>query len=127
MKMEKLRWDVGLGGVVVGRGATTFSKSGVQLLGLEYYYPFTEKIRQVYPVWCSRLHNHNLFIKKLCKKWGVRPNFGEVRTTTPQWLRPWSCGLIEGVRKREMKRRKNMLFGHYFKDIRQRTPQSYCV
>jgi len=43
-----------------------------------------KKIRQVYPVWCSRLHNHTLFIKKLCKKsWEVRPNFGEVRTPHP--------------------------------------------
>ena len=33
--------------------------------------PFYIKIRQVYPVWCSRLHNHTLFIKKLCKKLGV--------------------------------------------------------
>jgi len=29
-----------------------------------------KKIRQVYPVWCSRLHDHTLFIKKLCKKLG---------------------------------------------------------
>ena len=42
--------------------------------------PFYSKIRQVYPVWCSRLHNHTLFVKTLCKKLGVRPNFGEVRT-----------------------------------------------
>jgi len=57
-----------------------FKVVGVQFLGLGYYYPSTEKNRQVYPVWCSRLHNHTLFIKKLCKKLGVRPNFGEVRT-----------------------------------------------
>jgi len=75
----------------VGRGATMFSKLGVQFLGLGYYYPSTEKNRQVYPVWCSRLHNHTLSIKKLCKKLRVRPNFGEVRT--PQWLRP--CGRTE--------------------------------
>jgi len=42
--------------------------------------PFYRKIRQVYPVWCSRLHNHTLFIKKLCKNLGVRPNFWGVRT-----------------------------------------------
>jgi len=29
------------------KGATTISKLGVQLLSLGYYYPFTEKIRQV--------------------------------------------------------------------------------
>jgi len=55
---------------------TTSSKLGVQFLGLGYYYPSTEKNRQVYPVWCSWLHNHTLFIKKLCKKLAVRPNFG---------------------------------------------------
>ena len=58
-----------------------FSKLGVQFLGLGY--PSTEKNKQVYPVWCSRLHNHTLFIKNLCKKLGVRPNFGEVRTPHP--------------------------------------------
>jgi len=74
--------------VNVFRGATTFSELGVQFLGLGYYYPSTEKIRQVYPVWCSRLHNHTLFIKKLryVKSWGVRPNFGEVRTSSPRPL-----------------------------------------
>jgi len=50
------------------RGATTSSKLGVQFLGLGYYYPSTEKNTHVYPVWCSRLHNHTVFIKKLCKK-----------------------------------------------------------
>ena len=71
------------------RGATTFSKLGVQFLALGYCYPSTEKNRQVYPVWCSRLHNHTPVIKMLRKKLGVRPNFGEVRTPpTPHWLRP---------------------------------------
>jgi len=53
----------------MGRGA---------FLGLRYYnYTLSQKkIRQVYPVWCSRLHNHTLFIEQLCKKLGVRPNFG---------------------------------------------------
>jgi len=35
--------------------------------------------KQVYPVWCSRLHNHTIH-KKLCKKLGVRLNFWDVRT-----------------------------------------------
>ena len=35
--------------------------------------PFYRKNRQVYPVWCSRLHNHTLFFEKLCKKLG-RPS-----------------------------------------------------
>jgi len=54
--------------------------------------PFYRKNRHVYPV-CSRLHNHTVFIEKLSKKLGVRPNFGEVRTPffpTPQWLDPWN-------------------------------------
>jgi len=54
---------------------------------------FYKKIRQVFLVWCSRLHNHTLVIKTLCKKLGVRPNFGEVRIPpTPRWLRP--CPLV---------------------------------
>jgi len=62
---------------VGARGATTFSKLGVQFLGLRYYYPSTEKIRQVYPVWCSQLHNDTLFIKKLRKKsWGPSKFWG---------------------------------------------------
>ena len=59
---------------------------GVQFLGLGYYYPSTEKIRQVYPVWCSRLHNHTLFIKKLCVQgWG-----------SVQILRVWTSGPHSG-------------------------------
>jgi len=45
--------------------------------------PFYRKNRQVYPVWYSRLHNHTLFINKLCKKLRVHANFGEVRTPRP--------------------------------------------
>jgi len=68
----------------------SFFLAGAQFLVLGYYYPSTEKNRQIYPVWCSRLHNHTLFIKKLCKKLGVRPNFGEVRTPDPHasWTIP---------------------------------------
>ena len=62
---------------------------GVQFLGLGYYYPSTEKNRQVYPVWCSRLHNHTLFIKKLSKTWGSVQILGVQTSPTPQWLRPW--------------------------------------
>jgi len=69
---------------VRNQGRNHVFKLGVHFLGLGYYYPSTEKLDR-----CSRLHNHTLFIKKLCKKWGVRPNFGEVRTSRPpQWLRP---------------------------------------
>jgi len=67
-----------------------FKVVGVQFLGLGYYYPSTEKNRQVYPVWCSRLHNHTLFIKKLCKKVGRPSQFwGGLDPRSPQWLRPW--------------------------------------
>ena len=54
----------------LNRGSTTFPKLGVQFLGLGYYYPSTEKIRQLYPVWCIRLHNRTQYIKKLCKSRG---------------------------------------------------------
>jgi len=46
------------------RGATTFSKLGVQFLGITNLYI---KNRQVYPVWCSRLHKHTLFKKAMWK------------------------------------------------------------
>jgi len=70
---------------LVVQGRNHVFKVGGQFLGLGYYYPFTEKIRQVYLVWCSRLHNHTLFIKKLCKKLGgVLPNFwGRDLPTSP--------------------------------------------
>jgi len=42
--------------------------------------PFYRK-KQVYPVWCNQLYNHTLFIKKLRKTWGVRPNFLGVQTS----------------------------------------------
>jgi len=41
---------------------------GVQFLSLVYYYLLQKTIREVYPVWCSRLHNRTLFIEKLRKK-----------------------------------------------------------
>jgi len=44
---------------------------------LPYY---RKNIIQVYPVWCSRLHNHTLFIKKLRKKLGNPSKFCGVRT-----------------------------------------------
>jgi len=67
---------------LVSRGATTCSKLGVQFLGLGYYYPSTEKKQTSLPSLVSRLHNHTLFIKKI-GSWGIRPNFGEVRTPRP--------------------------------------------
>jgi len=42
-----------------------------------------KKIRQVYSVRYSRLHNHTLFIKKLCKNWRVSPNFGRSGPPNP--------------------------------------------
>ena len=50
--------------------------------------PFYRKNRQVYPVWCSRLHNHTIH-QKVTWKFGVRPNFGGSGPPTPQWLCPW--------------------------------------
>ena len=60
--------------------------------------PFYRKIRQVYPVWCSRLHNHTLFIKKLCKKLGSVQILGRSGPPYgPQWLRPWSRCFLAGI------------------------------
>ena len=59
--------------------ATTFSKLGVQFLGLGYYYPSIENNRHVYPVWCSQLHNHTL-----SEKLGVPSKFwGDPDPPTP--------------------------------------------
>ena len=52
---------------------------------------YRKKIRQVYPVWCSRLHNHTLFIKKPHKKLAVPSKFWESGPPFPrpyQWLHP---------------------------------------
>jgi len=51
-----------------------------------------KEIRQVYPVWCSRLHNHTLFIKKLCKTWGFVQILGgsDAPLPSPQWLHHYS-------------------------------------
>jgi len=70
------------------RDATTLSKLRVQFLGLGYYYPSTEKNRQVYPVWCRQLHNHTLFIKKLRKKLWVQSKFRGIRTPNPPVVAP---------------------------------------
>jgi len=64
----------------VVQGSNHIFKVGGPIPWSRVLLPFYRKIRQVYPVWCSRLHNHTVFIKKLCKKVGVHPNFGEVRT-----------------------------------------------
>ena len=72
------------------RGTTTFSKLGVQFgpWSRVLLPSYRQKIRQVYPVWCSRLHNHILFIKKLQKTWVVRPNFFGVRAPQPPMVAP---------------------------------------
>jgi len=73
------------------RGATTSSKFGGPIPRSKVLYPSTVKIRQVYPVWCSWLHNHTLFIKKLRKKLGGPSKVWGVYTPRPQWLRPCHC------------------------------------
>ena len=59
---------------------------------------YRKKIRQVYPVWCIRLHNHTLFIKKLRNKLGSVQILGRSGPTRP----PSGCahGLVHlrGVR-----------------------------
>ena len=77
------------------RGATTFSKLGVQFLGLGNI--VQNKIRMVYPVsWTAVRYVTviTLFIKKV----GVVRQILGVRTspTPPQWLRPW---LVKGFKQ----------------------------
>ena len=74
------------------RGASTFSKFGVQFLGLGNYYPSTEKIdrsTQFGAVGCIiTLYSSKNYVKSR----RVRQNFGEVLTSLPNlhWLRPWT-------------------------------------
>ena len=73
-------------------GATTSSQVGVRFLGLGYYYlSKQEKIKQFYSIWCSRLHNHSLFIKKLHKKLEGPSKFGGFDHLTLYWLHPWTA------------------------------------
>ena len=69
------------------QGRNHVVKVGDPILWSTVLLSFYRKNRQVYLVWFRRLHNHTLFIKKLCKKLGVRPNFGEIRTP----LTPSGC------------------------------------
>ena len=66
------------------RGRNHVFKVGGPIPWSRVLLPFYRKIRQVYPIWCSRLHNHTVFIKKLRKNLGVRI------PPTPQWQRPGS-------------------------------------
>jgi len=65
------------------RGATASSKLGSNSLVWSITILIQKKIRPVYPVWCSRLHNYTLFIKKLRKKLGGPSKFRGVRTPAP--------------------------------------------
>jgi len=69
--------------LTAARDATTFSKLGIQFLGLWYYYPSTEKIRQVYPVWCSRYIITLCFSKNYVNSWGSVQILGRSRPPTP--------------------------------------------
>ena len=72
--------------IVHRRGATTFSKLGGPIPWSRVLCITTlqqKEIRQVYPVWCSLLHNHTLFIKMLCKKLGGPSKFWGVWTPPP--------------------------------------------
>ena len=72
------------------RGATTFSKLGVQFVRLWYYYPFTEKhildmstqfgaVGSIFTLYSS---------KSYAKRWGSIQILGRSEPPTPQWLRP---------------------------------------
>ena len=67
------------------RSSTTFSKLGVQFLGLGYYYPSTEKIYRSTQFGAVGYIVTLYSSKSYVKSWGVCPNFREVRTppTTP--------------------------------------------
>ena len=67
--------------IVCEQGRNHVFKVGGSIPRSRVLLPFYENNQTgLYPVWCSRLHNHTLFIKKPCKKLGVRPNFGKVQT-----------------------------------------------
>ena len=62
------------------RAATTFTKLGVQFLGLDYYYPSTEKLDRSTQFgavgYIITLYSSKSYVKSS----GVSPNFREVRT-----------------------------------------------
>jgi len=72
------------------RGATNFSKLGSPVPWSRISLPFYRKIRQVYPVWCSRLHNHTVFIKSYVECWASIQLLGRSGTRAPRWLHPCS-------------------------------------
>jgi len=67
------------------RGATTSSKLWVQFLGLEYYYPSTEKLDRFIRIrfgtvgYIITLYSSKSYVKR----WGVRLIIGEFRTPRP--------------------------------------------
>ena len=72
--------------------ATTFSKLGVQFIGLAYYCPSPEKNSERYTQFGAVCYPHQTPTNKLCKKSGSINFFfwGGVRTPLiPQWLRPY--------------------------------------
>jgi len=68
--------------MLLSRGATTFSKLGVQFLGLGYY---TEQMRMVYSVSCTAACSY-------VKSWGGPSKLGE-GVRTPQAPPPSGCAL----------------------------------
>ena len=65
------------------RGETTFSKLGVQFLGLGYYCPSPEKVRKVFPVFGAVCYPTIPPPKSCVKSWGIRPIF--VGSGPPPW------------------------------------------
>ena len=68
------------------QGPTTFSKLGVQFLGLCYYYPSTEKDRSTQfgaVGYIITLYSSKSYVKS----WGSVQILGRSGTPTPQWLR----------------------------------------
>jgi len=77
------------------RGATTFSKLGVQFLGVGYYYLSTEKIDRSAQFGAVG-YIISLFIKKLCKKSGGPSKFWGGPDPLPQT--PSGCAHERNVR-----------------------------
>ena len=71
-------------GINAQQGRTHIFKVGGPIPWSRVLLPFYRKIRQLYPVWCSRLHNHTLS-KSYVKSWGSVQILGRSKPlpTTP--------------------------------------------
>jgi len=82
--------------MVVGlyRGATTFSKLGVQFLGLGYYYPSTEKIDRSTQFGAVGYTITLYSSKKFVKSWGSVQIFGRSGFPRPPVVAPMGLYIV---------------------------------